>query len=52
MYQVIVNLNGELFHDGFFEDIRQAEEHKNRVSDRLFIGTEEDFHVFVNEIEI
>ena len=53
MYQVIVIFEGEWHHEGFFEDIRQAEEHKDRLSERLYIGTDsEEYSVFINEIKI
>ena len=52
MYQVIVIFEGEWHHEGFFEDIRQAEEHKDRLYERLYIGTDdEEYEVFVNEIK-
>ena len=51
MYQVIEIFEGEWYHEGFFEDIRQAEEHKDRLYERLFIGTDsEEYSVLINEI--
>ena len=51
MYQVIAIVEGVWYHEGFYEDERQATEHGDFLSERMFYANVEG-EVFVNEIKV
>lgn len=50
MWQVISIIDGEYHHEGFFDDIHQAESHRDWTNERMF-NSDVDGYAFVNEIK-
>lgn len=50
-YQVISIYEGEFYHQGFFDTIREANERKDGVSYDYYMSDAENYSVLINEIK-
>lgn len=50
MYQVISIIEGVYYHEGFFDDIRAAREHRDWVAEHCYL-CDLDYKVIVNELK-